>query len=181
MRSLCIRAAGGVAAVLCGAAWASGEKIEQPSTIAIAEPAVERPAAPQVAPAVSTAKPLRRHGIFEHTSYPAAWTAAQKTNRPILVFATAPSCPHCVRMVGETYRAPQVKELVASSFETVYVDRQEQPALAAKLHIKWYPTTIVVGPDNQVIDVIEGYVDSKTLTQRLRTSMAAHAAGTQKR
>lgn len=122
-----------------------------------------------------------RHGVFQHTSYPAAWTAAQKSNRPILVFASAPSCPHCVKMVGETYRAAQIKDLVAGSFETVYVDRAEQPELAAKLKIRWFPTTIIVGPDNQVIDVIEGFVDAKTLALRLRTTVAAQAAATQKR
>jgi hypothetical protein len=62
----------------------------------------------------------------------------------------------------------------------VYVDRAEQPEMTAKLRIRYFPTTIVVGPNNQVLDVIEGYVDSKTLSQRLQTSMAAHEAATRK-
>jgi len=129
---------------------------------------------------VTVNTPLR-HGVFRFTSYPAAWRAAQKTNRPILVFATAPSCPHCVKMIGETYRSPQVSRMVNESFETVYVDRLEQPELAAKLKVRWFPTTIVVGPNNKVIDVIEGYVDSKTLSQRLQTTVAAESSATQKR
>ena len=84
-------------------------------------------------------------------------------------------------MVGETYRAPQVSRFLNDSFETVYVSRSEQPELAAKLKIRLFPTTIVVGPNNQVLDVIEGYVDSKTFAQRLQTTMAAHAASTQTR
>ena len=122
-----------------------------------------------------------RHGIFKHSSYPAAWTSAQSTNRPILVFATSTNCPHCTRMVGETYRAAQVSRFLNDSFETVYVSRAEQPELTAKLKIRLFPTTIVVGPNNQVLDVIEGYVDSKTFAQRLQTTMAAHAAATQTR
>jgi hypothetical protein len=122
-----------------------------------------------------------RHGIFKFTSYPAAWTSAQSTNRPILVFATSTNCPHCTRMVGETYRATQVSRFLNDSFETVYVRRAEQPELTAKLKIRLFPTTIVVGPNNQVLDVIEGYVDSKTFAQRLQTTMAAHAAATQTR
>ncbi len=122
-----------------------------------------------------------RHGVFKYSSYPAAWTSAQSTNRPILVFATSTNCPHCTRMVGETYRAPQVSRFLNDSFETVYVSRSEQPDLAAKLKIRLFPTTIVVGPNNQVLDVIEGYVDSKTFAQRLQTTMAAHAAATQTR
>jgi thiol-disulfide isomerase/thioredoxin len=150
----------------------------QAAEVAIAEPTAPIAAAP-VAPAPA---PLRlRHGIFKFSSYPAAWTSAQSSNRPILVFATSSNCPHCVRMVGETFRAPQVHRYVNDSFETVYVNRAEQPELAAKLKIRWYPTTLVVGPDNQVIDVIEGYVDAKTFAQRLQTSVAAHQAATQKR
>ena len=176
-----VRTATGVAMVLVGATCAHAEKIAQPSSIAVVESAATQEARPRTAAATATARPLMRHGVFQHTSYPAAWTAAQKSNRPILVFASAPSCPHCVKMVGETYRAAQIKDLVADSFETVYVDRMEQPELAAKLRIRWFPTTIIVGPDNQVIDVIEGFVDAKTLAQRLRTSVAAQAAATQKR
>lgn len=117
-----------------------------------------------------------RHGVFKYSSYPAAWTSAQQSNRPILVFATSANCPHCTRMVGESFQSPQVSRFVNDSFETVYVNRTEQPELAAKLKIRWFPTTIVVGPDNQVLDVIEGYIDAKTLSQRLQTSVAAHQA-----
>jgi thioredoxin-like negative regulator of GroEL len=77
-------------------------------------------------------------------------------------------------MIDETYAAPQVKRLATESFETVYVDRAEQPELAAKLKIRYFPTTIIVAPNNQVLDVIEGYVDAQTLNQRLKTSFAAH-------
>jgi thioredoxin-like negative regulator of GroEL len=144
-------------------------------------------AAEQQPESVSAATPATppvvrlRHGIFKFTSYPAAWTSAQSTNRPILVFATSTNCPHCTRMVGETYRATQVSRFLNDSFETVYVSRAEQPDLTAKLKIRLFPTTIVVGPNNQVLDVIEGYVDSKTFAQRLQTTMAAHAAATQTR
>jgi thioredoxin-like negative regulator of GroEL len=139
-------------------------------------------AGPKLVKAPATeAKAAMRHGVFRYTNYGAAWTSAQKSNRPILVFATAPSCPHCVRMIGESYQSPQIKQFVNESFETVYVDRAEQPALTAKMNVKWFPTTVIVGPNNQVIDVIEGYVDSKTLAQRLQTSVAANKEATQKR
>lgn len=139
------------------------------------------PAATSIATLASApAIPKLRHGVFRHSSYPAAWTSARKTHRPILLFACSPNCPHCVRMIGETYQAPHIKRLVNDSFEAVYVDRAEQPELTAKLRIRYFPTTIIVGPSNQVLDVIEGYVDSRTLAQRLQTSMAAHKAAMRK-
>lgn len=156
MRGIAVRLAGALAIGLSTAAWTCAEEAPRPASLTTA------------------AKPLLRHGVFRFTSYPQAWTVAQESNRPILVYATAPNCPHCVRMVNETYAAPQVKRLATESFETVYVDRAEQPELAAKLKIRYFPTTIIVAPNNQVLDVIEGYVDAKTLNQRLQTSFAAH-------
>ncbi len=162
MRGIAVRLAGVLAFGLFVAGVASAEET------------------PRTASLTTAAKPLLRHGVFRYTSYPQAWTAAQESNRPILVYATAPSCPHCVRMISETFAASPVKRLATDSFETVYVDRAEQPELAAKLKIRYFPTTIIVAPNNQVLDVIEGYVDAATLNQRLKTSFAAHQDATRK-
>lgn len=145
-----------------------------------AAPTLRAEEAPHAAALTTSAKPLLRHGIFRFTSYPAAWTAAQESNRPILVYATAPNCPHCVRMIKETYGTSSVKQLAVESFETVYVDRAEQPELAAKLKIRYFPSTIIVAPNNEVLDVVEGYVDAATLKQRMQTSFAAHERSTRK-
>lgn len=134
----------------------------------------------ETAAAPANLRPLR-HGVFRWTSYPAAWTAAQKTNRPILMFVTAPGCPHCVKMIAETYQARHISPLVVDSFETVYVDRATQPELVAKLQVRWFPTTIVVGTNNKVIDVLEGYIDPLTFSQRLKTGLAASHPETQTR
>jgi len=119
--------------------------------------------------------------LFRHSSYPAAWKAAQDSNRPILVFVTMRGCPYCVKMMQQTYRLPAVGRLVSSSFETVYVSRQTHPNLVKKLHVKLYPTTVLVGANNKVLDVIEGYVDAKTFQRRLQTSLAAVNTTTQTR
>ncbi|HEX6962974.1 MAG TPA: thioredoxin family protein [Lacipirellula sp.] len=138
--------------------------------------AASAPAAMPITPPAAKA-PLRlRHGVFKFSSYPAAWTSAQSSNRLILVFATSHNCPHCVRMINETFQAGQVRDYVNDSFETVYVNRSEQPELSAKLKVRWFPTTLIVGPNNQVLDVIEGYVDARTFSRRLRTTVAAHQA-----
>jgi thioredoxin-like negative regulator of GroEL len=162
MRGIAVRLAGVLAISLSVAGSAQAEEV------------------PRTASLTTAAKPLLRHGVFRFTSYPQAWTAAQESNRPILVYATAPNCPHCVRMISETFAASPVKRLATDSFETVYVDRAEQPELAAKLKIRYFPTTIVVAPNHQVRDVIEGYGDATTLNQRLKTSFAAHQSATRK-
>jgi len=111
--------------------------------------------------------------LFQHATYPGAWTAAQKTNRPILVFVSMPNCPHCVKMVNETYHQPKIERMVGTSFETIKADRYAHAKLVSKLHIKWYPTTVLVGPNNKILDVIEGYVGPKEFQQRLQTGLAS--------
>jgi hypothetical protein len=114
---------------------------------------------------------------FKHASYPAAWTAAQESNRPILVYVSMPQCPHCTMMLDKTYTQPEVDELVKGSFETVEAGRYTHATLISKLHVRWYPTTVLVGPNNKVLDMIEGYVDANTFKRRLQLGIASsHAA-----
>lgn len=160
-----VRGAGSLL-LLCGAASLAAAATSRPGEAPPAAPAKEAPL---------------RHGVFRFTSYPAAWTEAQQSGRPILVYVTSQSCPHCSRMIGETYQASSVREFVRDSFETVLVDRTQQPGLAAALHVRWFPTTLVVGPDNKVIDVIEGYVDAGAFSRRLQTTLAAEGGEIQTR
>ncbi len=118
--------------------------------------------------------------LFRHSSYPAAWTAAQQSNRPILVYVGMPHCPYCVKMMEKTYRLPAVEKLVSSSFETVHAGRFTHAELVRKLNVKWYPTTILVGPNNQVLDMIEGYVEAKAFQRRLQTGLASSARAIQR-
>jgi thioredoxin-related protein len=117
----------------------------------------------------------RQHldAIFQHFSYSAAWTAAQKNNRPLMLYVTTSGCPYCVKMAQSTLKNREIRSLVADSFETVYVDRIAQAKLVAKLNIRYYPTTILVSTNNQVLDVIEGYVEPMTFQRRLQTNLGA--------
>ena len=139
-----------------------------PSHIVEALPAEVQPAA-------------EKNPLFRHHSYPDAWKAAQKTNRPILVYVCMPNCPHCVKMMEQTYEVPRVEQMVTGSFETIHVSRYTHAKLVEKLKVKWYPTTVLVAPNNKVLDVIEGYVDAKKFHIRLQTGLASVAGATQTR
>ena len=84
-----------------------------------------------------------------------------------------PGCPHCDKMMDETYHLPHVEQMVSESFETVYVSRRTHAKLVKSLKVKWYPTTVLVGPNNKVVDVIEGFVDAKAFQQRLKVGLAS--------
>ena len=148
------------------------------------------PAEQAAAPAVTTETALapaetiaiKELPRFKHANYPAAWTAAQESNRPILVYVSMPQCPHCTLMLEKTYEQAEVDELVKGSFETLQAGRYTHATLISKLHVRWYPTTVLVGPNNKVLDMIEGYVDANTFKRRLQMGIAsAHTAETQTR
>ena len=79
-------------------------------------------------------------------------------------------------MAEGTYHESPVEKLVTGSFETIEVDRYQDAKLVEKLKIRWYPTTVLVAPNNKVLDVIEGYVDAKIFQHRLQSSLATLAA-----
>lgn len=119
--------------------------------------------------------------LFRHQSYPAAWTAAQESNKPILVYISMPNCPHCNRMLDRTFCDPAISALVKGSFETMQASRYTHTVLVEKLHVKWYPTTVLVGSNNKILDTIEGYVDTGTFKHRLQLGIAAATNTTQTR
>lgn len=152
-------------AAICSAIEAPVSEAEVPAVeVAAVEPQQEVPVA-QV--------PLKDQPLFKHASYPAAWTASQESNRPILVYVTMPQCPHCSKMIDSTYGCKEVDEMVKGSFETVQASRYTHATLISKLHVRWYPTTVLVGPNNKVLDIIEGYVDANTFKRRLQVGIAS--------
>jgi hypothetical protein len=153
-------------AAICSAIEVPENKSETPvvEDVATAEPQQE---------VTVSQVPLKDQPLFKHASYPAAWTASQDSNRPILVYVTMPHCPHCTKMVDGTYGCKEVEELVKGSFETVQASRYTHATLISKLHVRWYPTTVLVGPNNKVLDMIEGYVDANTFKRRLQVGIAS--------
>ena len=61
------------------------------------------------------------------------------------------------------------------------MSRQTHPKLVKSLKVKWFPTTVLVGRNNKVMDVIEGYVDAKTFQRRLKVGLASADSSTQTR
>ena len=124
-------------------------------------------------PVSAQAKPNKKQPLFRHATYPDAWTASQESNRPILLYVSMSGCHHCDKMMAESYHEPEMKTMISDSFEPVYVTRNQHPKLVKSLKVRWYPTTVLVGPNNKIMDVIEGYVDRKTFRRRLQTGLAA--------
>ena len=90
-----------------------------------------------------------------------------------LVYVSMSNCHFCEKMKTQVYQLPRVKNLVTSSFETIHIDRYAHAKLVEKLQVKWYPTTVLVGPNNKILDVIEGFAEASQFQQRLQTGLAS--------
>lgn len=137
------------------------------------EPVVSAAAPSELEETPSAPVACQPRALFQHSTYPDAWKAAQASNRPILVYVSMPNCHYCEKMKSQVFTLPQVERLVADSFETISADRYTHAKLVSKLHVRWYPTTVLVGPNNKILDVIEGYKDATAFQQRLQTGLAS--------
>ena len=76
-------------------------------------------------------------------------------------------------MTENIYKRSGVSRLVTTSFETIRADRFRHAQLVQSLRVKLYPTTVLVGSDNRVLDVIEGYVEAEEFLHRLKSGLAS--------
>jgi thioredoxin-related protein len=80
---------------------------------------------------------------------------------------TSDGCMYCEKMLNETYRNPAIERMLTQSTETVLAHSRDYKALAKKLGVRGYPCTLLVSPEGQVLDFMEGYVDAKAFADRV--------------
>jgi thioredoxin-related protein len=111
-------------------------------------------------------------GIQWHSDPAKAHQLARRQNRPLLLLVTMESCHYCTKIKQSTYMDGNVAATVADGFVASRIDAKNHKALVEQLKIEVYPTTVIISPDYQVLDVIRGYVDPVRLRQRM--AAAAH-------
>lgn len=116
--------------------------------------------------------------ISWRTNYRQAYEQRTDQGLPLLVFVTAEACPHCHRMLDVTYADRDVAREVAGGFVPALVNASEQEELAKRFGVRIYPTTFVVGPDNRIVDRIEGYLEPEAFRLRLATATKRLASQT---
>ncbi len=109
----------------------------------------------------------RQHPIFTHHTLQKAWQAAVSRRRPMLVLFSTDGCHFCTKMMAETYSQPEVQRMLHGHVEGVKVNAQKNPDVVARLGIRGYPTTLLVSPEGNVMDAIEGFASAKTFTSRI--------------
>ena len=83
------------------------------------------------------------------TDYDQAVQTARQQNKPMLLFFYKPNEPMVTYVFNNTYNSSAVKQFVEANFIPVKINVDEQPGLAGKFHINYYPTYYVKNPDSE--------------------------------
>jgi len=120
--------------------------------------------------------PAGRNGIFSSSSVEQAWASAVAERKILLVMFTSDHCHFCTKMLSETYSHPAIQRMLAKDTKTVLADADDYRALAKRMGIRGYPTTLLISPEGEVLDLLEGFVDAKTFAKRVHPHLARQAA-----
>jgi thioredoxin-related protein len=106
-------------------------------------------------------------GVFDHKTVEDAWKVAIEKKKPLLVMFTSNNCTYCRKMIADTYSNQQVKELLHGRTESVMAHSDNYAALIKKLGIRGYPSSLLITPEGEVLDFMEGYVDPQAFAKRV--------------
>lgn len=92
---------------------------------------------------------------------------AREAGRPMLIRFTADWCGYCRKMKSEVFSQPGIQRDLARAFVTVELDADKNRELVQRLGIKSLPTTIILTPDMQIAERMEGYRSAEQLQVKL--------------
>ena len=116
----------------------------------------------------------------QFTSYSEAAAKAKRENKIILVDVYTDWCVWCKRMDKDVYTDAKVKAEMEKYFAAAKLDAESatnqsfkgvaktEQAIAADLKVSGYPTTVFLSPDEQIIQIVPGYVKAPDFALALR-------------
>lgn len=119
------------------------------------------------------ASPTAKHdhhaadGVFDHKTVEEAWKVAIERKKPLLVMFTSNNCTYCRKMIADTYSNQRVKTMLRGRTESVLAHSDDYGALIKKLGIRGYPSSMLISPEGEVLDFMEGYVDPLAFAKRV--------------
>ncbi len=106
-------------------------------------------------------------GVFDHKTVEEAWKVAIEKKKPLLVMFTSNNCTFCRKMIKDTYSNQGVKDLLRGRTESVMAHSDHYASLIKKLGIRGYPSSLLISPEGEVLDFMEGYFDAEEFAKRV--------------
>jgi protein disulfide-isomerase len=94
-----------------------------------------------------------------------AWNFAIQNRRPLLIYIHSQNCLYCRKMEAE-FTNGQLATHINTNFVAVALDAKAAGELNHQAGVQAYPTTLVISPDQLLLDRIEGYLPVTQFQQR---------------
>lgn len=95
-----------------------------------------------------------------------AWHQAQANRRPLLLYVSMPGCTYCRKMERDTLSHPAIAQQIGDSFVAARFDGRANANFARRLGVTAFPTTVIIAPENRMLDSIRGYASPEQLQAR---------------
>lgn len=116
-----------------------------------------QPSAPPNQPIVPPAQPEVEKVTKEPKNYNDALKISAESNKPVLVFFTAPWCHYCTQMKQETLPKPEVQAAL-KKYVFVTVNKDLNRALGNKFGVTGIPAYVVVNSKEEKLRSTDGYM-----------------------
>lgn len=93
--------------------------------------------------------------------------AARAEGQPLLIRVTADWCGYCRKMKSEVFSLPNIQKDLAQGFVTVELNADENRELVERLGVKSLPATLILTPDMQIAERMEGFRSAEQLQEKL--------------
>lgn len=92
---------------------------------------------------------------------------ARQSGRPMLIRVTADWCGYCRKMKAEVFSKSGIQRDLSRGFVTVEMDADQNRDLVQRLGIRSLPATLILTPDMQIADRMEGFRSADQLQVKL--------------
>lgn len=109
------------------------------------------------------------------TDYDGAVRESAEKKRPLFLDIGKDNCLHCVKLDMSTFRDPSLSRLLNENCIPVKVDGERNTVQIQGQTIHSFPTLVMIGTDNRVLLIQEGYVDAGSLLPPMQKILAGLA------
>ena len=99
---------------------------------------------------------------------------AQQSGLPLLIYFETDFCGYCRRLERTTWASDAVASVISETFVPLRVDAQVESELARRLGVRGFPTVLVLSPEGQMLERIEGYRDATEMHTLLKEHSEVH-------
>ncbi len=104
--------------------------------------------------------------------YEAGIKQAKQQNKPVLLAFYKQFTPYTTATFQDTYKSPEVIKFVEADFVPILINVDEQPALAERYQVGYYPTHYVQRPDsNDLFGPLMGYDPPELFIKKLKEQL----------